>query len=587
MASDSRGLVRAARAALEQGKFVEGERLARQACAANPMDGSAVHVLGASLLELGRHAEALGWLRRAAGFVPSDVDTLLWLAKCLRRCGLAAEAESVAARVLQLKPGNGEAMLQLGGAIVERGDAAGGIEIIRKAVAALPRSAPARLELARALLRNGDLGAAATESMVALDLKPHDGRIRAECIEILCDAGRHDAAFEIAESVPAAPGANLRGVIRIRQGRPELAAEEFRSAVETDPKSHGSWVNLGNALRATFSFEEACACYGRAAELLPGDEGAAVRRTHGEMLMLLGDYPRGFRAFESRWHTGDPLLPVPNFGVPQWNGEDISAKTILLHSEQGFGDAIQFARFVPMVARLAARVILDCYPALGGLFESVEGVAQVVERGEALPKFDVHCPLMSLPVPLGITLENLPRAVPYLRVNDDAVVAWRESLGDGNALRVGLVWASGAASAGREYRTVPIDTLRPFASVPGVRWYSLQTGDAAKQLEGNSAGFPIRDLSKELGDFADTAAAMQAMDLVITVDTASAHLAGALGVPVWTLLARVGEWRWPFDQESCPWYPTMRLFWQKEFGDWSGVIERVAAALRTMASERA
>jgi Flp pilus assembly protein TadD len=578
------GLIKAAERGLSAGRFADAERLGREAVHANPMSGSAAQVLGLALLRSGRVTESLGWLRRSAALAPDSVEAAASLAEGLRAAGLHAECAASCRRALLKRPTHGEALRHLGWAVMEGGDAAGAVEVLRRAAAASPRSSETQMDLAGALFRAGETDGALAAARVALAISPDEHPTLKAFCDLMCSMSRFEQALDAAKSVPDPAGSNLRGVIRVRQGRFDDAAAEFRRSVEAAPGSAGSWVNLGNALRQLLDFEGARACYARAAEITPDD--AALRRTLGEMLLTLGDYPNGFREFEWRWKTGDPLIPDPGFAQPRWRGEDPRGKTIVLHSEQGFGDAVQFARFAPVVAAMGARVVVDCLPPLQKLFESLEGVESIAARGEPLPAFDMHCPLMSLPACLGTTLDTVPASVPYLRARREDVAAWNTRIGISHGMKVGLVWASGTVTPGREYRSIPMAALAELGRVPGVSWFSLQKGESAKDVPAPPAGIKVTDLSDGLSDFAQTAAAIESLDLVITVDTAAAHLAGALGKPVWTMLARVGEWRWALDNETSAWYPTMRLFWQSQAGRWDDVVDRVAAALQDQHQQR-
>jgi hypothetical protein len=252
----------------------------------------------------------------------------------------------------------------------------------------------------------------------------------------------------------------------------------------------------------------------------------------------------------------------------------------LLHSEQGFGDTIQFIRYAPLLARQGARVVVECQPELRSLLRGVEGVQHLLAQGEPLPPFDLHAPLLSLPLAFGTRLGSIPAQVPYLKADPALAEAWRGKVaGDGRRLKIGLAWAGSPARKGDRQRSVSLSALAPLAAVKGADFYSLQKGPAAEQAKNPPPEMRLMDLTAELKDFADTAALIASLDLVISVDTAVAHLAGAMARPVWTLLEFVPAWRWLLDREDSPWYPTMRLFRQPSRGDWGSVVRRVAEAL--------
>jgi hypothetical protein len=296
------------------------------------------------------------------------------------------------------------------------------------------------------------------------------------------------------------------------------------------------------------------------------------------MLLVLGHLSEGFVKYEWRWKLGT-LVPR-GFPVPLWNGEDCAGRTIMLHGEQGYGDTIQGLRYVPMVAARRARVILEVPQPLLRLATSVSGITELVAAGQTLPRFDLACPLLSLPRAFATTLETIPADVPYLAAPAEALTQWRERLA-GPEFKVGFAWAGSKLHRSDAQRTIDIETLAPLLELEGVRWFSLQVGERAADLARLPEGFVI-DLAPQLTDFAETAAAIAHLDLVITVDTAVAHVAGALARPAWVMLRSRPDWRWLLDRADSPWYPTLRLFRQSERGDWDEVVPRVREALQEL-----
>jgi glycosyltransferase involved in cell wall biosynthesis len=298
-----------------------------------------------------------------------------------------------------------------------------------------------------------------------------------------------------------------------------------------------------------------------------------------------GDLAKGFEEYEWRWRTSDMAKSKLDVPQPEWDGSPLDGRIIFLYAEQGLGDTLQFARYAPMVAERGGRVILECQSEIASLLRGLAGVEQVVVRGEQRPPFDVHASLLSLPHLLGTTLETVPAEIPYLTVDPARVAAWGEYL-DAEAeagLRVGLVWGGNPDHKADRRRSISLDALAPLAQVPGVHFFALQKGPAAVQADTPPEGLKLTNLGPLLGDFVDTAAVLEHLDLVITVDTSVAHLAGALGRPFWGLLAVAPDWRWLLEREDSPWYPTARLFRQESFGDWSAVVERVAKSLAELA----
>ena len=296
--------------------------------------------------------------------------------------------------------------------------------------------------------------------------------------------------------------------------------------------------------------------------------------------------------FESRWEL--PPLTERRWkgGQPQWSGEDLQGKTIYVFSEQGFGDTLQFIRYAPLAAQRGARVIVRVQPELVRLVATLKGVEDVGPYGRVPDDFDLYCPIMSLPRAFGTRLDTIPANVPYLSPEPGLVEGWQRRLAGGRALRVGIVWSSGIRDYDRSIfyagisKSMTLAQFAPLARVPDVVFYSLQKGEPAREADRPPAGMRLFDVANELRDFADSAALIAALDLVITVDTAVAHLAGALGKPVWNLVKFHGCWRWLVNRPDSPWYPTMRLFRQPDPGNWRSVAEAVASALEDFAAHR-
>jgi hypothetical protein len=300
-------------------------------------------------------------------------------------------------------------------------------------------------------------------------------------------------------------------------------------------------------------------------------------------LLLLGDFARGWAEYEWRWRCkGNPERSYPS---RQWSGEAPSGKTILIQTEQGFGDSFQFLRYVPMVAALGAEVVLAVPGPLLRLAETLPGVNGVVTENDALPDFDFYCPLLSLPGIFGMSVEKIPAVVPYLYSPKETAAVWESRLAAETGLKVGLVWSGNPANRMNPRRSIPFPALEPLWRIPGIRWYSLQVGSPTAEIS-RALHQPIMDLSPLLTDFAETAAAIQHLDLVISVETAVAHLAGALGQKVWVPLTVVPAWRWLLGRDDSPWYPTMRLFRQSTPGDWIPVVDALGKELRAMADKK-
>ena len=402
-----------------------------------------------------------------------------------------------------------------------------------------------------------------------------------------------------------------RGIVQRELYRLDASLASYDQALSLRPGYAAAHQNRGNVLtelrripEALASFERALACRtgATAAALTPSTvepaaeipaDLAALYYNRALALLAAGDFVNGWREYEYRRKIdGRASLRVGReFSKPYWLGEEpLTGRSILLHSEQGLGDTIQFCRYATLVARLGARVILEVQHPLVGLLGSLEGVACVVAHGEELPEFDFCCSLMSLPRAMRTTLADIPREVPYLKAAPTRVRHWQERLGARHAPRIGLVWSGGFRPnqpelwAVNRRRNIPLTKFAALGN-PDVEFYSLQKGQPAEAelTELASRGWHgprLVDLSSELGDFADTAAVIANLDLVISVDTATAHLAGALGKPVWILSRFDSCWRWLLERTDSPWYPTVRLYRQERYGEWDALLQRVAADVR-------
>jgi hypothetical protein len=412
---------------------------------------------------------------------------------------------------------------------------------------------------------------------------------------VLKDTRQFDAALAsydraIAIEPQYAEAHTNRGVVLKELGRFEPALASHDQAIAITPDCAEAYSNRGVLLYELKRVDAALASYTEAIALRPDYARAYENRAYA--FLLSGNFDQGWSDYEwrSKYDDGSSCVQIDRFAQPLWLGEEsIAGKTILLHGEQGLGDRIQFCRYATLVAARGATVILEAPGPLKDLFSHVEGVTRIVARGGALPHFDYQCPLLSLPLAFKTTLSTIPADVPYLKSSPEKIRYWGEVLGDKTKLRVGLVWSGGfrpdqpelASVNGR--RNIPLAQLAPL-NHPGIEFYSLQKGQPAESelaglIEGNWDGPPLIDFSDRLRDFSDTAALMEHLDLVISVDTSTAHLAGALGKPVWILNRFDTCWRWLLDRTDSPWYPTVSLYRQQSAGDWAGVVERVRADL--------
>jgi tetratricopeptide (TPR) repeat protein len=433
----------------------------------------------------------------------------------------------------------------------------------------------------------------------------------------LHEAGRLAEAAKLYEEVVRAEPRHAHawhqmGCIAIRNSKMDAAAECFIRSIQSSGGMATSHNNLGECFRARGELDKALASFKQAARLDPdyvaprvntcftllaqGHRAEAVRVAEEAMAMarrsaeehcvaaslrlLLGDLPEGWDEHERRLELPGRVRAKP--AGSKWDGRPLAGQSILLYAEQGLGDTLQFVRYVPLVEKRGGLAVLAVHKrAIPLLRES--GFSQVIPNEDPLPSCDFHCALLSLGWAFGSTLESIPAQVPYLRANPELVARWKQRMGQIGGFRVGINWQGNPVYTFDQSRSIPLAQFAPLARVDGVRLVSLQKEQGLEQLAEQAEQFELVDLGEDLdvsaGPFMDTAAVIQALDLVITSDTSIAHLAGALGVPTWVVLPILPDWRWLLDREDSPWYPTMRLFRQSRFGDWNEVFDRVAAEL--------
>jgi tetratricopeptide (TPR) repeat protein/ADP-heptose:LPS heptosyltransferase len=536
--------------------------------------------LGVALQLQGKLPEAVAALRRAVELAPHDAESHRKLAGALEESGARDEAVACCRRAVRLRPDHAESQNSLG-VLLERQDRLDeAVACLREAVRLAPDFADAHSNLGAALDRQGRLPEALASLRRALELNPHALHVHINLGSVLESLGRYDEAHRVLErAVALAPdGVEARvnlGLVLVRMGRLDEARQVLERAVAIAPGSADAHVNLGLALERQGVVDAAAGCYRRAVALAPNYAEAHLNL--GMLLLREGKFADGWREYEWRGRC-ERIRERPRAG-PRWNGEPIEGRTILLGDEQGLGDSMQFVRFAKAVKERGAKVIVECRPQLAHLLMSCPGVDAVVATGEPLPEYDVHVPLASLPGILGTDLESIPAQVPYFFPDAALVQKWDGELGAADGLKVGIAWQGSPDNKNDRYRSIPLEQFAPLAAVANARLYSVQSGPGREQLAKLAAAVPIVDLGDRLGDFHNTAAILCKLDLVITCDSAPAHLAGALGIPVWVALAHLADWRWMADRADSPWYPTMRLYRQSRPGDWDEVFARIAADL--------
>jgi predicted O-linked N-acetylglucosamine transferase (SPINDLY family)/ADP-heptose:LPS heptosyltransferase len=527
-----------------QGRLAEAEATCRALLALDANHAGGWHLLGIVSFRAGDPAAALAHIERGASLAPQQADIRNSMGFALRALRREKDAEAAFRAAIARDPSFLEAHYQLGNLLREGKRNTDAEASYRQVLALNPDHVQAHNNLGAALGEQGRFEEAAECFRRASELRPDYA----------------DAYSNLAHALRA-------------MGRAEEAEAACRRAIALAPRLAVAHLNLGLALQDMARMDDALASFRRASTLNPGYPMAVA--CEGMLHLLRGNLAAGWEKYEARWNIGD--LPPRNFPQPQWRGEPLAGKTILLHAEQGFGDTIQFLRYLPLVAERGGKVVLEIQKPLFPLVARSAGV-EVIARGDPLPPFDVHCPLLSLPLAFATTLQNVPASMPYLSASANRIAHWRTRLGSEGGLKVGIAWAGSPVHRHDRHRSIPIERLKPLFELAGARFFSLQVGGRAADL-GAIEPVPVTDLSGELTDFGETAAAIANLDLVIAADTALAHLAGALNKPVWTLLPFAPDWRWLLARSDSPWYPSMRLFRQTRHGDWDGVVAVVRQAL--------
>ncbi len=536
--------------------------------------------------QVGRLGEAVALYCRALTLKPDLPEAHNNLGVALRGQGLLGEAITHYGRAVALRPDYPEANNNLGIALAQQGRLDEAVASYGRALALRPDYPEAHNNLGSALAQQERLDEAAAHFRRALALKPDYPEANNNLGGALAQQGRLDEAvahFRRALTLrPDYPEAHSDlGSALADQGRLDEAVAHFRRALTLRPDYPEAHSNLGGALADQGRLDEAVAHFRRAVALKPDYPEA-----HSNLAMVLlaqGDMAAGWVEFEWRWKMPHLIKAARNFAQPQWRGEAAAGRTLLIHAEQGLGDTVQFCRYAPLAAKRGLRVILEVQEPLVRLLRCLPGVDRVVGQGEALPPFDLHCPMLSLPLALATATASIPGAAPYLHADPAQVAAWRTRLAamENQGLRIGFAWAGNPDLPTDRRRSLAPDRLAPLLDLPGLHVFSLQKGGPAAPK-----AFPLTDFMGEVGDFADTAALVANLELVIAVDTAVAHLAAALGKPVWLLNRFDSCWRWQAGRRDSPWYPTLRVYRQPRPGDWAPVLTEVARDLRALTDRR-
>ncbi len=599
-----------------QGRLPEALEQYRQALAIEPTHAGLHNNFGVTLKDMGRLAEAVESYRQAVRLDPNYADALDNLAALLREQGELDEAMTRCRQALQGNPGHAKAHNTLGLILSDFGRAEEAVAAYREAVRLTPNRPHVFNNLGIALCTLDQTNEAIANFRQALRIdsnyaNAHVGLGTALKSKKLFDEAEKCYRQALALNPGHAEAHNSLGLLFAEKKRLEEAIASYRQALAADPRHAAALNNLGSALTEQGRPDEAIPCYREAVRLKPKNLDARhnltmaltqvgllaeARQQNSEVLrldpkhiaalwqrswlrLLDGDFAGGWVDYEQRWKL--PGKPKARFPHPRWDGSSLGGKTILVFSEQGLGDTIHFIRYLPLVKARGGTVLFTCPPSLTKLCAGIAGVDQFVTADTA-PAFDVQAPLLSLPGIWRTDLTNIPAPIPYLRAEPDLVEKWKKELEPYEGFKIGIAWQGSRLHMGDRYRSFPLSCFEPVGRIPGVTLVSLQKSAGSEQVREWRGAASIVDFSERLdndGAFLDTAAVMMSLDLVITLDSAVAHLAGALGRPVWLPLALTPDWRWMLDRPDSPWYPTMRLFRQTRFQEWDDVFAGIAKAV--------
>ena len=515
----------------------------------------------------------------------TTIEEMLTAAVTLHQAGKLPEAERIYSEILRGNPYHAGALHLLGVLAYQSGKGDVAIEYIGRALQYCPNLAEAHNNLGIVLKDMGKLPEAMASYQIALRIKPDYADAHSNlgiAFKEMGNLAEATASYQKALQINPnfAEGHNNLGNVLLANDQLDDAAARFQTALRLKPNYAETLTNYANVLQKQGKLHEALACYDQALLMKPGYAEAHWNKSLA--LLLSGNFHQGWAEYEKRWQSKH--FHRRPFQQPLWDGSPLGGRTILLWAEQGLGDTLHFIRYAPLVQQRGGTVVMECQPPLLPLLAQCSGIDRLVAQNSPLPSFDLQVPLLSLPGIFRTDLATIPAQVSYLIADQPLVEHWREQLNSYQGFKIGIAWQGNPTHGGDRQRSMPLGQFAPLAQVPGVHLLSLQKGHGAEQLRAVADRFTVIDLGSRLdetnGAFMDTAAVMMNLDLIITADTATAHLAGALGVPVWVALPWIPDWRWLLERIDSPWYPSMRLFRQPQRGDWADVFNRMAQELK-------
>jgi tetratricopeptide (TPR) repeat protein len=573
----------------QYGRLLEAERAYRQILQIESDHPEALHLLGVISHQKGHHQKALQLISEAIESEPQNHRFHSNLGLVFEALDQMPEAIQSYRQALNLNPDDAHACNNLGNALQKEGQIEEAMWYLRKALQQAPEMPEAHFNIAKILAQKGNTEAAIDHYQQAIKHKPDYEKAYNNLGNALMNHGQTDAAIKnfhkAIELKPNYVGAlnNLGNALRT-QNRTDEAIQIFKQAIQQTPDSAESYCHLGNAFKDQGEFDSALGHYRHAIQIKPHFAEAHFNRSI--VHLLNGNFLEGWKEYEWRLQRNEwKTICSQRAGLPRWEGQSLAGKQIFVYDEQGFGDTLQFARYLPLVKDRGGEVIFETRPELMGLFKNFAGADNVIERqsyDRPVVEANFYISLLSLPGIFKTRLETIPDKIPYLFADSAKAQSWASKLSE-SGFKVGVVWAGQPIHGEDRNRSCTLNQFAPLLEIPGVHLIGLQKGPAAKQrFDQENGKIHFVNLGAELKDFSDTAGLIENLDLVISVDTAVAHLAGAMGKPVWVLLPFIPDWRWMMNRKDSPWYSSMRLFCQKIKDDWNSVFQQITDELRIL-----
>jgi tetratricopeptide (TPR) repeat protein len=564
------------------GRLQDAERIYRQILAIDPNVPDALQLLGILTSQLGRHDAAVDLIRKAIALEPGAAVYHGNLGLALHKLDRLEEATASFQTAINLGSTDPNIIINFADTLRKRKNLKPAITLCERALALAPNFPDAHNNLGIILVDAGRIDEAINHYRIAIRLRPQFAEVHNNLGNALLKKKLfHEAIAEFQIAMSLRPdyfeAMTNMGVALQAMGETDRSIELYRQSLALRPEFYEALINLGQALCDIHRFDEAIPVFRKAIAARPEDPAAHIHLSG--VLLLTGNFSDGWGEYEWRLLQPGVVQPDSRFTKPRWTGQDLADKRILLHSEQGAGDLIQFSRLCTILTQRGAHTILSCPPQMFRLFQTLKGISRLVVDPPPDTEFDYHCYLLSLPLLLGLKLETIPANIPYLYAEAALVQQWRAHLAPlGQHRKIGLVWAGNPMHTNDHNRSIPLASFATLAEISDTAFVSIQIGGPTSQTP--PPGLKLIDHTAELSDYADTAALIANLDLVISADTSVAHLAGAMGKPVWTLLPFHPDLRWLLDRSDSPWYPTMQLFRQPRPGDWQTPIRAIIDALK-------